>query len=63
MAPDETFVACGGADSAVYVWNTRDGRQEATLQGHTAPVICCAWSPAGGALVSGDASGAIAMWH
>ncbi|HET8841305.1 MAG TPA: hypothetical protein VFN35_07540, partial [Ktedonobacteraceae bacterium] len=47
FSPDASFVASGGADNQVLIWNPYTGEIKHTLKGHTGPVSCVAFSPDG----------------
>lgn len=63
LSPDERYVAAGGADGSVVVWNrfAKDGT--VTLKGHSSPVLACTWSDEGRPLVTADKSGCVIVWE
>ena len=46
-SPDHRFVASGGYDHAIVVWESRSGRVSRRIEGHTGLVNGLAWSPDG----------------
>ena len=44
FSPDGTKLVSTGADGLVKVWNARQAKLQATLRGHRAEVLCCAWA-------------------
>jgi hypothetical protein len=61
VQPGGRVVAIGAHDGAVRLHRVADGRVVRTLAWHTAPVQALAW--AGRRLISGDASGQLAVWQ
>ncbi|MEM7061692.1 MAG: NACHT domain-containing protein [Cyanobacteria bacterium P01_B01_bin.77] len=47
----------------VVIWNIGQGKQLFSSQGHTAWVICLAYSPDGQLIASGSRDGTIRLWH
>ncbi|KAF9317363.1 hypothetical protein BG006_003394, partial [Podila minutissima] len=41
----DRFVISGSEDSTIYIWHRDNGNLVQTLEGHTRPVTCVAWSP------------------
>jgi WD40 repeat protein len=62
VSPDGKFVASGGNDKLVHVWNTSDGTPVRTLVGHADHVYSLAFHPRTGRLVSADLKGALKEW-
>jgi len=67
MSPNEAYLACGGMDGSLLIWNTSDGALECALrpthgQSVMSPIVCCSCSPQGLPLVSGDTSGSLVWW-
>ncbi|MGV7224095.1 MAG: WD40 repeat domain-containing protein [Nitrospinales bacterium] len=63
FAPDNRTLATGGADSKIRLWRIADGRQMATLSGHTMRVTCIAFSRDGHLLASSSADGSLRLWQ
>ena len=62
FSPDGKWIAAGGSDNVIKIWNRAEGRLERTLKGHTLAVTCLAFT-ADGALVSGSADGTTRLWN
>lgn len=58
--PDGAYIAAGGTDNSVMVWDSENGDEVARLEGHIYPVSAVAW--AGNYLASGDWSGVVRVW-
>ena len=52
IAPDGTWLASGGDDGTVRIWDPATGQQRAALTGHTGPVTAVAIAPDGTWLAS-----------
>ena len=65
MSPLGNYVACGGGDGQLFVWNTLTTKIEKILtKAHDgAPIIACAWHPNGQRLASCDKRGVVCVWH
>ncbi|KAF9911790.1 hypothetical protein EC991_002092, partial [Linnemannia zychae] len=65
ISPDNRWVAAGGDDAAVRVWDTSDptGTYPVTLKGHEASVNRIAFSPDNVHLASGGSDGAVRIWN
>ncbi|KZT62525.1 WD40 repeat-like protein [Calocera cornea HHB12733] len=50
VSPDSRLVTCGCLDSAVYIWDVRNGNMVRRLSGHTDGVYSVVFVPDGGAL-------------
>jgi WD40 repeat protein len=64
-APDGSFVAAGGQDRTIRLWEPATGKELATLRGHTGSIQSLAISPDGKTLASGGqglAGGTILLW-
>lgn len=63
FSTDDQYVACGGVDGAVFVWDQSSGKLERTLSGgHQATVLAVAWNPHGNMFVSADKNKKISVW-
>ncbi len=51
-SPDGTYLATGGKDMRVSIWEIRSGRLVQTCQGHSAPIKALRWSPDGSLIAS-----------
>lgn len=63
LSPDEKYVAAGGTDGSVVVWNRYAKDSTVTLKGHTSAVLACTWSDQGRPLVTADKSGSVIVWE
>lgn len=63
MSPDEKYVAAGGGDGSVVVWNRYAKDSTVTLKGHSSPVLACTWSDEGRPLVTADKNGNVIIWE
>lgn len=61
FSPDGKSVASASHDHTVSVWSVPAGRERFRFRGHTADVLCVAFSRAG-LLASGGADGTVALW-
>ncbi|MGF1633972.1 MAG: serine/threonine-protein kinase [Phycisphaerae bacterium] len=62
FARDSSFIATGGRDDVIRVWDPATGEARRTLTGHTADVAGLAVSPDGGLLASASYDGTIGLW-
>ena len=46
-SPNGRYIAYGGSDALVYVWDRQSQSQAFTARGHTADIWSLAWSPDG----------------
>lgn len=62
LAPDGSWVAAGGADGTVRVWNTHSGELLQVLEGHEAGINALATDGQGKILVSAADDGTVRVW-
>jgi WD40 repeat protein len=65
VAPDGSWLASGGSDGTVRIWDAATGRQRATAVGHTSHikmVTALAVAPDGSWLASSGADGEVRIW-
>ena len=60
-SPQSQYIASGGADQTVQVWNAVDGMLQSTYQ-HQAIVTAIAWSPDGNYIASGGDNDIVYVW-
>ncbi|MEV1178566.1 NB-ARC domain-containing protein, partial [Nonomuraea sp. NPDC049784] len=62
IAPDGTWLATGGSDKTVLVWDTATWQQRAVLTSHIGKVSAAAVAPDGTWLAIGDHAGTVLIW-
>lgn len=62
MSPDGRFVAAGGEDGLIQLWEVLAGKPTAKLKESTEWVLCLAFSPDGKQLAAGYFDGSIRAW-
>jgi WD40 repeat protein len=63
FSPDGKFLASGGADKRIRLWDPDTGKQLRALEGHTHDVNCVALSGDGKWLASGSQNGELFLWE
>jgi WD40 repeat protein len=63
FSPDASLLASASADGTLRLWDSRTGRQQATLTGHTDWVGAVAFSPDASLLASASADGTLRLWN
>jgi len=67
FSPDSTLIATGGfsstKDERINIWDATIGKLVAILKGHTAGVLCLAWTADGRTLISGSSDSTIRTWN
>jgi WD40 repeat protein len=59
---DGRWLASGGEDGTVWLWDVARRRPQAELVGHQRPVQSVAFTPGGGALATAGADGTVGLW-
>ena len=62
IAPDGTWLATGGSDGMVRIWDPATGQQRTRLTGHAGPVYAVAVAPDGTWLATGGSDGTVRIW-
>jgi WD40 repeat protein len=61
-SPDGQRILSGGADRMARVFDVSDGRQVATLEGHTGHVLAVSWRANGRVVATGGADASVKFW-
>lgn len=61
-SPDNQFIASGGYDNTLQIWDAARGKMHSTCRGHLDPVVAVAWSPDGQSLISGSLDTTVRIW-
>ena len=62
VAPDGSWLASGGRDGTVRLWDVATGQVRVSLSGHAGQVTAVAVAPDGNWLASGGSDGAVRIW-
>jgi WD40 repeat protein len=62
LSSDGRWMASGGYDKTVIVWNAATGEEQWRLTGHSDTIIALAFSPDGGRLASASTRGRVKIW-
>ncbi|KAM4701314.1 protein Atg16l2-like [Discoglossus pictus] len=63
LSPDGSYATAGSADGTIFIWNTKTGQLEKTLDGqHSAAVNAMTWSVSGNYVVSVDRGKKAVLW-
>ncbi|AOC52490.1 tolB protein precursor [Microcystis aeruginosa NIES-2481] len=62
-SPDGRYLANGGWDKTIKIWEVATGKQLRTLTGHSDPVLSVVYSPDGRYLASGSDDNTIKIWE
>jgi eukaryotic-like serine/threonine-protein kinase len=61
-SPDGKYIASGGWDKIVQIWDAKTGAQVNACQGHDRFVFAVAWSPDGTRIASGSTDRTVRVW-
>ena len=62
FSPDGHYVVTASWDTSARIWNTRTGKAELKLVGHTGPVNSAVFSPDGRYVLTASSDGTAAVW-
>ncbi len=62
FSPEGNFLASGGDDRTVIIWEIATGKPRHTLKGHDLAVTCLAFSPDGSLLATGAGNSSVVLW-
>ena len=62
IAPDGTWLAAGGVDGTVRIWDVASGRQRAAFSGNAGPVMAMTVAPDGSWLATAFSDGLVRIW-
>jgi WD40 repeat protein len=63
FSPDGAFLATGGEDKTVRIWDSNSGKAIRVLEGHSDAVLSIAFSPDGKTLASACKDGTVGLWE
>jgi len=63
VSPDGKFIASGGQDKNVTLWNSADGSRIRTMTGHSNEVLSLLFSPGGKQILSAGSDKRIMVWE
>lgn len=63
FSPDNKWIASGGFDDTIKIWEAERGRELRSLTGHNGPIKSLAWSSDGRWLVSGSIDKTVKLWN
>ena len=62
FSPDGRYLACGGEDKAIVVWDIEDNKTYQILEGHSMDIYSLDYSPDGAFLASGSGDKTVKIW-
>lgn len=63
FSPDSSWLASGGFDGAIRIWNRSDQQLDAVLTAHPSRITSLDWSPDGKKLATGSHDGTAIVWE
>lgn len=63
FSPDSKYIACGGGDNKVSIWNVEDAKKVSDSKAHAADVRALAFSKDGKNLLSGSDDKSMILWN
>ena len=62
-SPNEKYIATGGYDKTIRIWNVETGKEIRKFCGHTSSVRSISYTPDGKYIISGSGDGTIRIWN
>lgn len=59
---DGLYIACGSSDGSIYIWDTNTSKVVKVLNGHSATMLACCWSPDGKRMASIERGKKVSIW-
>lgn len=62
-SPNEKYIATGGYDKTIRIWDVETGKEIRKFCGHTSSVMSISYTPDGKYIISGSGDGTIRIWN